>query len=215
MKTKKEQTPEQIAKKAAYYQKNKVRIAARGKIHRETRDPAQYEAYQQAYRLANGAEIAAQRKAHYETNIVEVKAQQKIYQQANAPKIAAQRKAKYDLDATCPLKLLKRRSRGLVKSAFRRMGFEKSSKTADLLGCTFPELYKQIESLFTEGMSWERMHLIDIDHIYPISLAKTEAEVIRLSHHSNLQPLWVGDNRAKGNKTPEEWAQFKRNRKTL
>jgi hypothetical protein len=29
----------------------------------------------------------------------------------------------------------------------------------------------------------------DIDHIIPISFAKTEEDVLRLNHYSNLQPL--------------------------
>ena len=29
----------------------------------------------------------------------------------------------------------------------------------------------------------------DIDHIIPISIAKTEEDVMKLSHYTNLQPL--------------------------
>ena len=41
----------------------------------------------------------------------------------------------------------------------------------------------------SEGYGW------DIDHIIPISMAKTEEDVIKLNHYSNLQPLCSKINR--------------------
>jgi len=38
-------------------------------------------------------------------------------------------------------------------------------------------------SEFHKDKSW------DIDHIIPTSTAKTEEDIIRLNHHTNLQPL--------------------------
>jgi hypothetical protein len=39
-----------------------------------------------------------------------------------------------------------------------------------------------------------------LDHIYPVSLAKSQEEIIRLNHYTNFQPLWAEDNIVKGNK---------------
>ena len=39
-----------------------------------------------------------------------------------------------------------------------------------------------------------------LDHIIPISLAKTEKELIKLNHYTNFQPLWKIENIKKGNK---------------
>ncbi len=39
-----------------------------------------------------------------------------------------------------------------------------------------------------------------MDHIKPISLARTESEVIELNHYTNFQPLWAKDNLSKGKK---------------
>ena len=36
--------------------------------------------------------------------------------------------------------------------------------------------------------------------IIPISSAKTEEEIIKLNHYTNLQPLWSRENMSKGNK---------------
>ena len=57
-----------------------------------------------------------------------------------------------------------------------------------------------LESKFTDGMSWDNhtTHGWHIDHIIPLSSAKTLEEVEKLCHFSNLQPLWAIDNLLKG-----------------
>lgn len=77
----------------------------------------------------------------------------------------------------------------------------KKNKTFDILGCSPEFLKKHIEKQFTEGMSWELMgEHIHIDHIIPLSSAKTEEEIYKLCHYTNLQPLWAKDNMKKSNK---------------
>lgn len=77
----------------------------------------------------------------------------------------------------------------------------KNGKTFDIIGCT-PEFLKEyIESKFTDGMSWGLIgQHIHIDHIIPLSIAKTEDEIYKLCHYTNLQPLWAKDNLKKSNK---------------
>ena len=77
----------------------------------------------------------------------------------------------------------------------------KKNKTFDIVGCS-PEFLKQhLEKQFTEGMSWELLgQHIHIDHIIPLSSAKTEDELYKLCHYENLQPLWAEDNLKKSNK---------------
>jgi len=50
-------------------------------------------------------------------------------------------------------------------------------------------------------MSWDNYGEWHIDHIIPISLAKTLEEGIILSKLENLQPLWAKENILKSNKT--------------
>jgi hypothetical protein len=77
----------------------------------------------------------------------------------------------------------------------------KKNKTFDIVGCS-PEFLKQhLEKQFTKGMSWELLgQHIHIDHIIPLSSAKTEDELYKLCHYENLQPLWAEDNLKKSNK---------------
>jgi len=95
--------------------------------------------------------------------------------------------------------------RGAVYAAFRnhakgqRVAIKKNSTTEDLLGCSFKEAVKHIESLFIEGMSWDNMGEWHIDHIRPCSSFKTD-ELHLMNHYTNLQPLWASDNIRKGNK---------------
>ena len=82
------------------------------------------------------------------------------------------------------------------------LGTNKSKTTFSIIGCTPHQLKEHIESKFKEGMSWENHGLFGwhIDHIIPLSSAKTEEELYKLCHYTNLQPLWSKDNLKKSNK---------------
>lgn len=82
------------------------------------------------------------------------------------------------------------------------------SQTRDLLGCSFDELKVYLESLFSEGMTWENYGRTGwhIDHIIPLSSfdLSNESELRKAVHFSNLQPLWAKDNILKGNKLEKD-----------
>lgn len=82
--------------------------------------------------------------------------------------------------------------------------FIKKNKTQEILGCSFEFFLNFISSQFKDGMSLERLSEIHLDHIIPISSAKTEEEVIKLNHYTNFQPLWASDNFKKGDKIIEK-----------
>jgi hypothetical protein len=75
-------------------------------------------------------------------------------------------------------------------------------KTLDLVGCNYEFLIEYIENKFTEGMSWNNYGYYGwhLDHIIPVSSAKTEEDVYKLYHYTNLQPLWAEDNLKKSDK---------------
>jgi hypothetical protein len=95
---------------------------------------------------------------------------------------------------------IKKNLRGRVYVALKRG--VKSNSTMELLGCTVDEFKKHFESLFTDGMSWDKYMEggIHIDHIKPcISFDLTkEEEQRKCFHYTNLQPLWAIDNLKKG-----------------
>ena len=93
------------------------------------------------------------------------------------------------------------RIRVLIGNCFANSGFKKGSKTEEILGCTFAEFMLHIERQFSKGMNWKNREKWHIDHIVPISQAKTIDEVIRLNHHTNLMPLWAKDNLKKSSKS--------------
>lgn len=84
--------------------------------------------------------------------------------------------------------------------AFRRKGKRKEGKTSELLGCSIQQAMDHIEKQFLEGMSWLNHGEWHIDHIIPLSSAKSIDEIIKLSHYTNLQPLRAKDNMKKGAK---------------
>ena len=84
--------------------------------------------------------------------------------------------------------------------AFKSKGLRKKSKTREMLGCTFEEMQQHLINQFTEGMTIENYGEWHIDHIIPLSLANTKEELIKLTHYTNLQPLWASDNMSKNDK---------------
>jgi hypothetical protein len=90
-----------------------------------------------------------------------------------------------------------------IRTAILRNGFSKNIKTESILGCSFEEFKLHLESKFENWMNWENRGLYngefnygwDIDHIIPVSSAKTEEEIYKLNHFTNLQPLCSKYNR--------------------
>ena len=93
--------------------------------------------------------------------------------------------------------IMRARTRLFLKSK----NIRKKNNTFEIVGCS-PEFLKEyIEKQFTEGMNWDLFGShIHIDHIIPLSFAKTEEEAYKLCHYTNLQPLWAEDNLKKSNK---------------
>ena len=104
---------------------------------------------------------------------------------------------------------LKTRVRKVITHAITRKGYKKNGRSFQILGCNYPEFKAYIENQFKDGMCWERFNEIHIDHIIPMKSAKTEADVLRLNHYTNLQPLWAHDNMTKHASMPPVTVQNK------
>lgn len=99
-----------------------------------------------------------------------------------------------------PIKSLANRTRLLIAVSIKRNGFTKKSKAGNILGCSWEKFAAHIESQFVDGMSWANRSLWHIDHIIPSSSAKSESDVYKLNHFTNLRPLWAKENMSKGAK---------------
>lgn len=93
--------------------------------------------------------------------------------------------------------------RRLILLSFKGKGYTKKSKTYQILGCTFEEFKQHLEKQFEPWMNWDNYGKYngelnfgwDIDHVIPRSTIKTEEDVSRLNHHTNLRPLCSKINR--------------------
>ncbi len=95
---------------------------------------------------------------------------------------------------------MKTRLRSRLYKFLKLKGFTKKCKFNEYVGCSPEQLRIHLEKRFLRGMKWSNYGLWHIDHIIPISVAKTEKSIYRLFHFSNLQPLWALDNISKSNK---------------
>jgi hypothetical protein len=95
---------------------------------------------------------------------------------------------------------LKHNISSLIRNSIKKKGYGKSNRTEEILGCSLNDFLDYILNLFIDGMTFENHGEWHIDHIIPIVSAKTEEDVIKLNHYTNLQPLWAKDNLSKSGK---------------
>lgn len=80
--------------------------------------------------------------------------------------------------------------RKVLSNSLNRLGKQKEGHTIDLLGYSALELKLHIESLFTEGMSWDNYGEWHIDHIKPIFTMDKDTPIEIVNSLSNLRPMW-------------------------
>jgi hypothetical protein len=104
--------------------------------------------------------------------------------------------------------VLYERLKNRYHAAFRRKKIKAEFGFRDLLGCNNVTLLSHFQSLYKEGMTdfnygteWE------IDHYYPIcSFNLHDPEHLKKCfHYTNVHPLWIHENQAKGTLMPEEY----------
>ncbi len=112
-------------------------------------------------------------------------------------------KGRYHSD---PLFRLSMNIRTSIAISIKNRGFTKPYKTEKILGCTIKEFKEYIESKWSSWMNWDNYgnriydpkkinNSWDLDHIIPVSSAKTQEDIIKLNHYSNFQPLCSVNNR--------------------
>jgi hypothetical protein len=142
-------------------------------------------------------------KEYYFNNLEKIKEKKREYYKSNKDKSNSRRNKYFLKHKNDQIFMLKESFRRLIKDSFRRSKKSKNYKTNDILGCTYLEFKLYLESKFELWMTWENRGLYngefnygwDIDHIIPLSSAKSEEEVVKLNHYTNLQPLCSKINR--------------------
>lgn len=194
----------------AYYEANKERIKEKSKAYYEANKEKRKE-QMRSYREANKDKIKEIHKAYREANKEKINDSKKRYREANKDKIKAYYEAnreKIFLYFNKRMKSdnffkLKNMIRNSITRSLKKNGYTKRSRAHEILGCDYETFKAYIEKQFTKGMSWDNHGEWHLDHIYPVSLAKTEEELIKLNHYTNFQPLWASENLSKGNKIIE------------
>jgi len=173
--------------------------------------------YMREYRKRNREKCAASSRSYRKRNPIKSRHASKKWKESNIDKVSDAAKKRNSKPETKQKRNSARREsylkdsmvvtltriRNRTYSAFRHFGFKKGSKTAEILGSNWETVKAHIEARFKSGMSWENRNLWHIDHIIPISSAVSEADLHRLCHYSNLQPLWASENLSKSGKMPD------------
>jgi len=151
------------------------------------------------YRKLNPDKVKEVKQKIYDRDKKRILMVNKLYRENNRKTRNAYIRNRKLTDPVFKLKyLINSRMRIFMKSH----NITKKNKTFEIVGCTPKELKEHIENQFQSGMSWNNQGDWHIDHIIPLSSGKTEDEIVKLCHYSNLQPLWAIDNMKKGSKTP-------------
>ncbi len=90
--------------------------------------------------------------------------------------------------------------RNSLNRSIKNKRINKNNKSFQYIGCSLEKLKYHIESQFLEGMTWDNHGDWHIDHISPLASAKTEEDIFKLNHYTNLQPLWEKENLQKSSK---------------
>lgn len=178
-----------IEKKKAYYQEN---IEKRKEYVLNNKEKIKL--HRQKYYLNNKELVIKKQTDYSNANTNKIKTYQKEYRQKNKDKRNCRERERNQND---PMYRLHNRIRMAIKDSLKQNGFRKTSKTYEILGCSPQEFKEHLEAQFEPWMNWNNRGLYngnanygwDIDHIIPISSGLTEEDIIRLNHHTNLQPL--------------------------
>lgn len=162
---------------------SKIKAAERNKNNKEQRSKTQKEYY-----YKNAEKIKESQREYYNLN-KDKKIKQQIKYQSERRQTDSFYRVIYSV-------------RRRLHHALRTQSWKKNSNFNEYIGCNRETLRHHIEIQFQLGMTWENYghNTWHIDHIIPLASAKTEEELYKLCHYTNLQPLWAEDNFSKGAK---------------
>jgi hypothetical protein len=183
-----------------YYLKNKESLLKKHKQYRAD-NKEKVVAHKKQYYLDNKEDIIKRTIQYQKDNKEKFKGWKRKYKKKNWENILEKHK-QYNKNRyhTDPLHRFKHNLRSRTYKSFKSKSWIKGGGTEKLLGCDWETAMKHIESQFESWMNWDNHGEWHIDHIIPLSSAKTKEEMIKLCHYTNLQPLLAEENISKGDK---------------
>ena len=150
----------------------------------------------------NSVKVKERTKKYRKNNKEKMKQLNKTWKNTHKEQINEYKRNYYYNNKNDLLYVFKIRTRCLVQRAFKRKGYKKTSKTQEILGCNYKTFIEHLLQTFKDnyGYEWDTVEKVHIDHIIPLSNAKTKEEVLRLNNYKNLQLLKELDNLHKSNK---------------
>jgi hypothetical protein len=158
------------------------------------------------YRLNNREKMKLSSENYRKKNEEKVKKYDKDYRENNKEKIRIKNKNWRNKVSSLPIYKVKNSVSKMISKVIKRNGYSKKSRTHEILGCSYEEFKKHLESQWETWMNWDNYgnpkdgilepnKTWDIDHVIPLSNAINEEDLIGLNHFSNLQPLCSHYNR--------------------
>lgn len=212
------QTPAQIRAQKSYRERHHDRILSMARL-RYRANPEKHKAHSRHWRKRNPEKVKAQhrnwvsahrsrkaeidRKSNKKRRLKILQTKRRYYHK-NRSKIREYFKRylpayRAKLRQENPVFMLVERMRSRIRAVLARVPVVKSKKTMEYLGCTPDELRNHIKSLFLPNMSWANRHLWEVDHKKALANFDLTDPVqqAKAFHYTNLQPLWMTDNRRK------------------
>lgn len=189
--------------KKKYREENKQKISDNNKKYRED-NLEKLKRKEKSYYIKNKEIINERVKKYYRLNREKCLKTGKDWVIKNRDRVRSNqnknKKRRCEIDIVYRLGLS---IRSRISESIRCKGYKKNTKTYKILGCDYEKFKIHLEGMFEPWMSWDNFGLYngdlnygwDIDHIIPLSSAKTEEDLIRLNHYTNLQPLCSRTNR--------------------
>lgn len=184
-----------------YREANRERIKA---YHKEWRDKNRKHLNEKAReRYKENPEMYKEIKDRYiASHLDEVKQSRKRYNAENKQKRTDYERTKRQTD---PVYRFRTSFRCLINGYLRKRDYKGGKGVWEVVGCDFETFLEYIKNQFAEGMTLENYghkgECWNIDHIIPISTAKTDEDLERLNHYTNLRPIWASENYKKSKKT--------------
>ena len=205
-----------LAKQKAYREANKEKVSE-GKKRSRLKKIDEYNQKARDRYYANREKILEAEKLKRQSNLeealrkeAEIRArhaekrnawQKQYYRETRPERLKYYAKYARERMRADPIYALGRLVRRRISFALSKGGYQKESRTQEMLGCDYDFLKQHLEKQFLKGMSWEnRGTEWHIDHIVPLASAKTKEEVVALCHFTNLRPMWALENISKGAK---------------